>query len=328
MSNRETPVAPGVNDEDYDGVELREIEIFLTLAEELHFGRTAERLHISTPRVSQTIAKQERRIGAPLFERTSRKVTLTPLGEQLRDDLQAGYRRILEGMESAANAARGGPDTLTLGVLGPMWQDLAPMTALFRTRHPHVEFRVREIRIDDPFGPLRSGDVDVALVALPVREPDLRVGPPAFTEPIVLVVGRTHELANRSSVGLADLGGYQILPSGLPIPDYWEESFSPLASSPRDTGAPAPTREEVLWTVTTGAAVAFACGQGIKYYDRGDAVYLPIDEGPTLSWGLVHRAEPVGRWVAEFARVATDLGPIDLTLDLDPSTLHRLRSVS
>lgn len=328
MSNRETSVAPGVNDEDYDEVELREIEIFLTLAEELHFGRTAERLHISTPRVSQTIAKQERRIGAPLFERTSRKVTLTPLGEQLRDDLQAGYRRILEGMESAANIARGGPDTLTLGVLGPMWQDLAPLTALFRSRCPHVELRMREIRIDDPFGLIRNGDVDVALVALPVREPDLRVGPEAFTEPIVLVVGRTHELAGRASVSLADLAEYQVLPSGLPIPEYWEESFSPVAAGPRDSGAPAPTREEVLWAVTSGDAVAFACGQAIKYYDRGDAVYLPIDEGPTLSWGLVHRAEPVSRWVAEFARIATELGPIDLTLDLDPATLHRLRSVS
>ncbi|MGK8520173.1 LysR family transcriptional regulator [Nocardia asteroides] len=309
-------------------MELREIEIFLTLAEELHFGRTAERLHISTPRVSQTIAKQERRIGAPLFERTSRKVTLTPLGEQLRDDLQAGYRRILEGMESAANTARGGPDTLTLGVLGPMWQDLAPMTALFRTRCPQVEFRMREVRIDDPFALIRNGDVDVALLALPVREPDLRVGPPAFTEPIVLVVGHAHELAGRASVSLADLADYEVLPSGLPIPEYWEESFSPVAAGARDPDAAPPTREEVLWAVTSGDAMAFACGQAIKYYDRGEAVYLPIAENPTLSWGLVHRSGPVSRWVAEFARIAAELGPIDLTLDLDPSTLRRLRSVS
>ncbi|WP_405163497.1 LysR family transcriptional regulator [Nocardia sp. NBC_01499] len=309
-------------------MELRDIEIFLTLAEELHFGRTAQRLHISTPRVSQTIAKQERRIGAPLFERTSRKVLLTPLGEQLRDDLRAGYRRILDGVESATNTARGGQDALTLGVLGPMWQDLAPLTALFRNRFPHIEFRMREVRIDDPFALLRNGDVDVALLALPVREPDLRTGPVAFSEPIVLVVGRTHELASRPSVSLAELSDYSILPSGLPIPEYWEQSFSPLAAGAREPGAPAPTREEVLWAVTSGDAVAFACGQAIKYYDRGEAVYLPIAENPTLSWGLVQRTETVGRWGTEFARIATELGPIELTLDLDPSTLRRLRSVS
>lgn len=328
MRNHETSVASEVNDDDYDGVELRDIEIFLTLAEELHFGRTAQRLHISTPRVSQTIAKQERRIGAPLFERTSRKVLLTPLGEQLRDDLRAGYRRILDGVESATNTARGGQDALTLGVLGPMWQDLAPLTALFRNRFPHIEFRMREVRIDDPFALLRNGDVDVALLALPVREPDLRTGPVAFSEPIVLVVGRTHELASRPSVSLAELSDYSILPSGLPIPEYWEQSFSPLAAGAREPGAPAPTREEVLWAVTSGDAVAFACGQAIKYYDRGEAVYLPIAENPTLSWGLVQRTETVGRWGTEFARIATELGPIELTLDLDPSTLRRLRSVS
>ncbi|MEU8900191.1 LysR family transcriptional regulator [Nocardia sp. NPDC048505] len=307
-------------------MELRDIEIFLTLAEELHFGRTAERLHISTPRVSQTIAKQERRIGAPLFERTSRKVTLTPLGEQLRDDLQAGYRRILDGVESAASAARGGPETLTLGVLGPMWQDLAPITALFRTRWPEVGLRMREVRIDDPFALIRGGEVDVALVALPVLEPDLVAGPAAFTEPIVLVVRQGHALAGRASVSLAEIAEYEVLPSGLPLPEYWEQSFSPLPA--RQTDAPPPTREEILFAVSTGDAVAFACGQGIKYYDRGEAVYLPIDETPTLSWGLVHRAGALTRWAGEFARIAAELGPIELELDLDQPTLRRLRSVS
>lgn len=309
-------------------MELRAIEIFLTLADELHFGRTAEKLHISPPSVSQAIAKQERRIGAPLFHRTSRKVTLTPLGEQLRADLEAGYRRILEGVESATNTARGGPETLTLGVMGPMWQDLAPITALFRTRFPQVEFRVREVRIDDPFGPIRNGDVDVALLCLPVDESDLHAGPVAFTEPIVLVVGRQHELAGRSSVSLAELDNVDVLPTGLPIPEYWERAFTPVAPRARDTTAPPPTREEVLWTVTSGnKAVAFACGQALKYYDRGEAIYHPIDDGPTLDWGLVHRSGRINRWVTEFSRIAAELGPIDLALELDQAPLHRLQSV-
>ena len=63
-------------------MERREIEIFLTLADELHFGRTAERLLVSTARVSQTIKNLERRFGALLFERTSRRVTLTPVGRR------------------------------------------------------------------------------------------------------------------------------------------------------------------------------------------------------------------------------------------------------
>jgi DNA-binding transcriptional LysR family regulator len=68
-------------------VELREIEMFLALAEELHFGRTAERLYVSQSRVSQVIQLMETRVGGRLFERTSRRVQLTPLGAQLRDAL-------------------------------------------------------------------------------------------------------------------------------------------------------------------------------------------------------------------------------------------------
>jgi DNA-binding transcriptional LysR family regulator len=309
------------------GVELRDIEIFLTLAEELHFGRTAEKLYISAPRVSQSIAKQEKRIGAALFERTSRKVTLTPLGVQLRDDLEAGYRRILEGVEAATNSALGGPETVTFGVMGPMWQDLAPITAVFRSRFPQVEFRLREIRIDDPFTPIRNGDVDVALLWLPVDEPDLHVAATAFTEPIVLMVGRDHELAERASVSLDELGAYDILPSGLPVPEYWEAAVSPAASRIAESDRPAPTREEVLWSLANDdGAVAFACGQGLKYYDRGVAAYIPIDESPTLKWGMVHRTGQLGRWARELIGIAKEFGPIELALELeiDPRRSRRL----
>jgi DNA-binding transcriptional LysR family regulator len=308
-------------------VELRDIEIFLTLAEELHFGRTAERLHLSPPRVSQAIAKQERRIGAPLFERTSRKVTLTPLGEQLRADLEAGYRRIVEGVESARESARGASGTLTFGVLGPMWQEISPITALFRSRHPDVALRMREVRIDDPFALLREREVDVALLWLPVEEADLTVGPVTFIEPIVLAVGRAHPLATRSSVSLAELAEHTVLPTGLPIPEYWEAAASPVpASDPGGAHRPR-TREEVLWAVTSGEGVAFACAQGIKYLERADVVYLPIDERPVMRWGLVRRAGRIGRLVGEFSRIAAELGPLELDVALEPARPRRLRSV-
>lgn len=306
-------------------MELRDIEIFLTLAEELHFGRTAERLHLSPPRVSQAISKQERRIGAPLFERTSRKVVLTPLGEQLRADLEAGYRRILEGVESARDSARGGSGTLTLGVLGPMWQEISPITALFRSRHPDVTLRMREVRLDDPFTLLREREVDVALLSLPVEETDLAVGPVVFTEPIVLTVARTHPLATRSSVSLAELPEYPVLPSGLPIPEYWESAMCPVPATAPEVSPR--TREEVLWSVMSGDGVAFACAQGVKYLERADVVYLPIDERPTLSWGLVRRAGRMGRLVGEFSRIAGELGPLELDIALEAAQPLRLRSV-
>jgi hypothetical protein len=99
-------------------VEQRDIEIFLTLAEELHFGRTAERLHLSTARVSQTIKKLERRIGAALFERTSRQVALTPIGRRLDDDLRPAYQQIRDGLNRAITAGRGVEGVLRAGFIG------------------------------------------------------------------------------------------------------------------------------------------------------------------------------------------------------------------
>ena len=73
--------------------ELRDIEIFLTPAEELHFGRTAQRLRVTPARVSQAIKKRERRVGAPLFDRSPHHVALTPIGRQLHADLQTAFEQ-------------------------------------------------------------------------------------------------------------------------------------------------------------------------------------------------------------------------------------------
>ena len=96
-------------------VEHRDLEVFLTLADELHFGRTAERLHVSTARVSQTLRKLERQVGVPLFERTSRRVALTPVGRQLRDDVGPAFRQIQDGVQRAVTAGRDVTGLLRVG---------------------------------------------------------------------------------------------------------------------------------------------------------------------------------------------------------------------
>jgi DNA-binding transcriptional LysR family regulator len=87
-------------------VDRHEIEIFLTLAEELHFGRTAGRLRLSQARVSQTVKKLERRIGAGLFARTTRHVELTTIGARLRADLAPAYEQIQDAVATAKASAQ------------------------------------------------------------------------------------------------------------------------------------------------------------------------------------------------------------------------------
>src|SRR6476659_7239758 len=98
-------------------MELRDIEIFLTLADELHFGRTAQRLHLTTARVSQAIKKQERALGAALFDRTSRTVRLTPFGRQLREDLRPIYLTLADTVRRAKDTALGRTARLSSGMM-------------------------------------------------------------------------------------------------------------------------------------------------------------------------------------------------------------------
>ncbi|MEV5833575.1 LysR family transcriptional regulator [Nocardia sp. NPDC052112] len=87
-------------------MELRDIEIFLALAEELHFGRAAQRLHLSQARISQSIKAQERYYGATLVDRANRRdIRLTPLGQQLHADLRPAHRALLQAQERARRVA-------------------------------------------------------------------------------------------------------------------------------------------------------------------------------------------------------------------------------
>jgi DNA-binding transcriptional LysR family regulator len=293
-----------------NGVELRDIEIFLTLAEELHFGRTAERLRVSPARVSQAIALQERRIGATLFDRTSRRVTLTPIGARLRDDLALGYRSIQAGLDAARTAARGLTGTLTIGTMGALAHEIADVTTRFRAQHPHCELSFREIRVSDPFGPLRSGEVDLALIWLPVREPDLTVGPVVRTSPIHLMMSTDHRYARRETVCLEDLADCVVPQSASPVPAYWEEALSPRhtpSGRPIPRGPAVATWQEVLAAVAAGAAVVPIQEEASRYYAWPGIVYVPIRDAEPSRWALIWRTAGETALVRAFAEAARAL---------------------
>jgi DNA-binding transcriptional LysR family regulator len=288
-------------------VELRDIEIFLTLAEELHFGRTAERLHVSQARVSQSIKQQERRIGGALFERTSRSVRLTPLGERLRDRLDAGYREIMAGIDEAAAAARGQVGTLTIGTFDTHHREIAAVLDLFRRRHPRCEVRMREILPSDPFGGLRAGRVDIGLLWLPVREPDLTVGPQLYTERLVLAVSSTHPLAGRDRVEMEDLGDHPVVDLEGPVPDYVWHAHTPAVTPsgrPIRRGTTAATLEEALTAIGAGRVVSPVGSYAAASRQRRDLAFVPIADGPVLQYAPVWRTAAATTLVRAFVHAA------------------------
>jgi len=293
-------------------VELRDIEIFLALAEELHFGRTAERLHVSQARVSQAIKTQERRIGGALFERTSRAVALTPLGERLRDDLRVGYDAIRSAVTRATQDARGVAGTVRLGVMGVVGHEIRDVIDEFIARNPECEVALQEIVFSDPFTALRADELDVILVWRPVREPDLTEGPVLLTEGRLLAVWAGHELADRPTVSMEDFGGHLFVDPVPPTPDYWAQSMLPRSTpSGREIprGPAVATFHEVLTHVAARRCFTPMNEHGLQYYSHPGVVFVPVHDAPLTEWALVWRTTSLAPRAQAFVEVAKSLGP-------------------
>jgi DNA-binding transcriptional LysR family regulator len=294
-------------------MELRDIEIFLTLAEELHFGRTAERLHVSQARVSQAIGKTERRLGVALFDRTSRRVALTPVGRRLREDLQQAVDLLHEGLARAEAAGPGAGQVLRVGVFGHAGHELRPLVDAFRTRHPGSDIQFNEVNGSDPFTALRTGEHDVHVLWQPVAEPDLTVGPTVLTGGRVLAVSADHPLAARGFATLEDLGDDHVVDLGPEAPEYWVASMVPTRTPlgrrvPR--GPAARTFHEILSLVAAGDCVHPLGDIAARYNRPPGIVFVPLQDAPDLQWALTWRTNADSPTIRALARTAGDLGPI------------------
>jgi DNA-binding transcriptional LysR family regulator len=291
-------------------LERHELEAFLVLAEELHFGRTAERMLVSTARVSQTISKLERRIGAPLFRRTSRRVELTPIGRELYDELKPAHDRIEAALARAEAAGRGITGTLRVGFVDAAGsQLLIGASDLFGRRHPDCQVQIREIALAESLASLRDGRVDLLLACLPNREPDLATGPALVTEAQLLAVPATHPYARRESIGEADLAGVAL----LGVPDVADplraarESRRTPGERSIHSGPRAATLQEALALVGSGQG-AFPVGAHVRrYHPRPDVAYVVIDDAPPVRWGLYWPATGATARVLAFSQAASDL---------------------
>ena len=293
-------------------MELRDIEIFLTLAEELHFGRTAERLHVSVARVSQAIKKQERAIGVELFVRNSRNVRLTPVGEQLRDDLGQLHSGLTRSLERARLSARGKTGTLRISLFPANLQELRRYWETFRAGHPQWELRLRMSGYADPFAQLRNGEADILVTWLPVEEPDLTVGPVLFAEPRVLAVAADDALVKWSSVSLEAVGDHQHVAVER-VPGYWFDSYVPEFTPkgrPIDRTDVVGNIEDIFMHTAMGDTVSLFPAHVSWYYSRPDIVYLPVRDMGALPYGLVWLSEAENDLIRAFARVVRDLGPL------------------
>ncbi|MGW2668136.1 LysR family transcriptional regulator [Streptomyces sp. NPDC001272] len=296
------------------GVEIRELEAFLVLAQELHFGRAGERLYVSQSRVSQLLRSLEHRIGAPLVERTSRRVALTPLGESFLAGLRPAYEALRATVDDARAAAHGMGGVLRIGFQGTVDDYLSQAIARFGDLYPECAIDIVEIPLSDPFGPLRRQEVDCAVALLPVAEEDLVLGPVFSRQPQTLAVSVRHPFAARESLSAEELADCRLIGIGGDAPDYWRSAQAP-GLTPGGLTVPAGpdvnTLQEGLSLTAANRGAMLLCRSTAEFNGRRDSLtFIPVEGLPDSELGLIrHRLRPSAQASAFAEALAEATGP-------------------
>ncbi|MFJ8473877.1 LysR family transcriptional regulator [Kitasatospora sp. NPDC094011] len=290
-------------------LERLEVEVLLALAEELHFGRTAERLGLTTGRVSQVVRKLERRIGAPLFERTSRSVRTTPVGRQLAADLGPAVAAMAEALRRAVDAGRGVTGELRVAFLGEWTAPvLLKVVALFGERHPDCRVAVREVQLSNSRASLEDGSIDVLVASYPFD--GMAVGPVLLTECRVLALPAGHPLAAEASVSLEVLADHPVVQYPAVTSVGFKRDRTPdrtPSGRPVPKGPSGGTFSEMLSLVAMGRGVLPVGELCRLYYPRPDLAYVPIHDAPPIERGPVWRPGNTTERVRAFVRAAAEV---------------------
>ncbi|MFD5815945.1 LysR family transcriptional regulator [Streptomyces sp. NPDC127038] len=234
-------------------MELRTLRYFVAVAEELHFGRAATRLHMSQPPLSRAIKQLEAEVGAPLFTRSPTGVTLTAVGSVLLDEARAlldHADRVRVRVSAAAGAA-----TITVGILGDGTDPgVARLAAAYRRSRPRIDIRVRDTDLTDPTCGLRAGLVDVALTRAPFDETALTVRT-LRADPVGVVLRADDPLARRDELRLAELDDRRWFQFPRDTDPVWQAYWN--GGRPREGPVVRAVQEclqAVLWNGTVGLA--------------------------------------------------------------------------
>lgn len=187
-------------------IELRHLRYFIAVAEELHFGRAAQRLNISQPPLSQQIQILEQEIGARLFARTNRSVRLTAAGQQFLLDARLILQNVAQAADKAARLHRGDEGELRIGFTSsaPFISVVSDALFTFRQRFPAVHLQMQEINTRQQLAPLIDGRLDLGVMRnTPL--PDTLDHQLILQEPMYALVHRAHSLAGRERIRVSEL---------------------------------------------------------------------------------------------------------------------------
>jgi LysR family transcriptional regulator, cyn operon transcriptional activator len=216
-------------------VELRHLRYFLAVADEAHFRRAAERLHVTQPTLSVQVQELEKELGVALFDRIGRRVRLTQAGQVFR-----GYAERVMGVLEDGKTALAEIDgmlrgSLAVGVVQTVNAYLIPpVIARFSTDYPNVHLRVEELAAGEIESGLLDGSLDLGISFLPPAHKEIEAER-LFEEELVLAVPPSHRLAGRERVRVAELAGEPLclLGQGFCTRRIIEDCFDRAGTQPK-----------------------------------------------------------------------------------------------
>lgn len=264
-------------------MEFHHLKAFLAVAEELHFGRAAERMHMAQPPLSRTIKQLEKELGAQLFERTTRSVRLTTAGQAL----VRPATDVLDGVRVARSAVRaagvGETGRVRLGFAGPSSHLLISQLArLVRQRHPGIELSLKSVTYAHAgLREVMDGAMDLAFVRFPVQPVGI-VSRVVAAERYVLAVPVGHPLADRDEVSMADCReeSFVALPAdpGSSVRDDFVRSCHEAGFAP-DIVQSAPDSWTAIALVAAGVGVTFTVDTAVANMQADGVAVVPLVEG-------------------------------------------------
>ncbi|QWF22320.1 LysR family transcriptional regulator [Nocardioides sp. LMS-CY] len=240
---------------------VRHLQAFVVVAEEMHFGRAAERLHIAQPPLSQQIRRLEADLGVELFSRTTRRVDLTAAGAAYLERARAILDAVDAAAEEARRVAAGATGHLTIGCVGSATYSLIPaLSRRLADELPGVEFSFRgEMLVADQLTALHDGTIDLALLRPPVSDGTLAVTP-LRKERLVVAVPSGHALAQRRQLRVADLADADLIVHSA---GRRSAMYDVVLRLFRDAGHTPRIRHEVGETSTLATLVAGGLGVAV-----------------------------------------------------------------
>ena len=276
-------------------MDLRQIDCFLAVATDLHFGKAAERIALSQSSVSEAIRSLEHEVGGPLFVRTSRRVQLTPLGEKLRLGVEPAALILRATFDDCRKAALGQTNELRIGFLGGgIYEFTLPFVRYLKSKFL-IDVEWVELSIVEQFEAVASRKVDAAFCRLPLSHDGVVQCAVLFEDKRKLVVPANHRLASANLVDPEELAS-EVLPT---LPDdhqlgawgaYHFPDHTP-AGRPIPKGPVVTTVRECLAVVESRKAVVIFGARAEHYYSNPGIKYVDIDVPPVRTALVRRRAD-------------------------------------